>query len=58
MIFIFSTTTDPYDTDQMATQFSQQYVDQAFSVGQCVCNKYLKSFFELKSYVYLLLVTI
>ncbi|CAM4854521.1 unnamed protein product [Rotaria socialis] len=29
-------TTDPYDTDKMATKFLQQYADHAFSVGQCL----------------------
>jgi vesicle-fusing ATPase len=36
---IFSTTTDPYDTDKMAVEFLQQYTDHAFSVGQSVCNE-------------------
>jgi hypothetical protein len=33
-----STTTDPYDTDKMAIEFLQQYIDHAFSIGQCVWN--------------------
>jgi hypothetical protein len=37
--FILSTTTDPYDTDKMAVEFLQKYVDQAFSVGQYVCKQ-------------------
>jgi hypothetical protein len=36
---IFSTTTDPYDTDKMAVEFLQQFADHAFSIGQPVCNK-------------------
>lgn len=32
----FSTTTDPYDTDKMAVEFLQHYIDHAFAVGQCV----------------------
>ncbi|CAF4015477.1 unnamed protein product [Rotaria sordida] len=29
-----NTTTDPYDTDKMALEFLQQYMDHAFSAGQ------------------------
>jgi len=31
-----NTTTDPYDSDKMANEFLQQYIDHAFSIGQCV----------------------
>ena len=31
-----STTAEPFDTDRMASEFLQQYADQAFSVGQHV----------------------
>ncbi|CAF2409567.1 unnamed protein product [Rotaria sp. Silwood2] len=31
-----NTTTDPYDTDKMAIEFLQQYIDHAFSIGQCL----------------------
>ncbi len=37
-IFLPSTTTDPYDSDKMAVEFLQQYIDHAFAVGQCVCD--------------------
>ncbi|CAF5204717.1 unnamed protein product, partial [Rotaria magnacalcarata] len=30
-----NTTADPYDSDKMAIEFLQQYIDHAFSVGQC-----------------------
>jgi len=34
-----NTTTDPFDTDQMAREFSMQFPNQAFTVGmQCVFN--------------------
>jgi len=34
-----NTTTDPFDTDQMAKEFSMQFPNQAFTVGmQCVFN--------------------
>jgi hypothetical protein len=36
---ILSTTTDPYDTDKMAVEFLQQYIEHAFAIGQCVCDK-------------------
>jgi hypothetical protein len=38
MILFLSTTTDPYDSDKMANEFLQQYIDHAFAVGQCVWN--------------------
>ncbi|CAF1113673.1 unnamed protein product [Adineta steineri] len=31
-----NTTTDPYDTDKMAVEFLQHYIDHAFSIGQCL----------------------
>ncbi len=39
-----NTTTDPYDTDKMANEFLQQYIDHAFATGQCVCHLKLHSF--------------
>ena len=32
--FVFSTTTEPYDTDMMAQEFVQQFPYQALTVGQ------------------------
>lgn len=34
VIFTFSVTTEPYDTDQMAKEFQMQFTGQAFTVGQ------------------------
>ena len=38
-----STTTDPYDTDKMAVEFLQQFTDHAFSVGQYVSERSLRT---------------
>lgn len=31
---MFSTTTEPYDTDKMAVEFLNQFPKQAFTIGQ------------------------
>ncbi|CAM2716433.1 unnamed protein product [Rotaria socialis] len=36
-----NTTADPYDSDKMANEFLQQYIDHAFSVGQCLPFQFL-----------------
>ncbi|CAF1390485.1 unnamed protein product [Rotaria magnacalcarata] len=36
-----NTTADPYDSDKMAIEFLQQYIDHAFSVGQCLPFQFL-----------------
>ncbi len=46
--FLLSTTNDPYDTDKMAIEFLQQYIDHAFATGQCVCNRKIRRFFYLE----------
>lgn len=34
--FLFSASPEPFDTDRMAMEFSMQFVNKAFTEGQCL----------------------